>query len=49
MVMVTATHLTPAMAQKTPMSRQVVASAVRAEVVPVEASTLRQAQSVVEK
>jgi hypothetical protein len=46
--MVTATHLTPAMAQKTPMSQQFVASAVHAEVVPVEASILRQAQNVVE-
>jgi hypothetical protein len=48
--MVTATSfLTPAMAQKIPMSRQVVATAVRAKVLPLDASTLRQAQSAVEK
>jgi hypothetical protein len=42
--MATATYLTLAMAQKIPMSRQVVATVVCAEVVPVEALTLRQAQ-----
>jgi len=48
-VTVTATYPTPATVQKTLMSRLVVRVAVSAEAVPVEASTLRQAPSVVEK
>ena len=48
-VMATVTCLTPAAAQKTLTSRQVAATAVHAEVVPVEASTLRQVQNGVEK
>jgi hypothetical protein len=48
-VMVTATYLTLATAQKILMSRLVVPVAARADAVPVEASTLRQAPSVVEK
>jgi len=45
----TATYLTLAMAQQTLTSRQAVATAVRAGVVPVVATTLHQAQSAVEK
>jgi hypothetical protein len=47
--MVTATYLIPATAQKTPMSRLVVTVAVSVEAVLVEASTLCQAPSMVEK
>jgi hypothetical protein len=48
-VMVTATYLTPAMVQKILTSRPAVLAAVTADAVAVEASTLRQARSVVEK